>query len=417
MKQKIVNGNLDKLEKELERRLIVMRYSKVATNVYIRIFGWVEDYLDGYGETDYSKELGQRFLTEYRLQSIHSPSQFKNARTVIRRMDEILENKLFTPCFRKSKSECPSRFTGSRDKYLESLAKRGYRITTINSQKMYTGRFLARLPETVLSLEELAAADLYDILTKYEWPSVGLGTARGFLSFLFENGVTKINLSNCVPRPRRPHPLPSVYSGAEVKRLLSSVDRTGSKGKRDYAILILAAYLGLRSSDIVNLSFGDIDRAAKTIRIIQTKTSRPLTLVMNNETEEAITDYIRDGRPQSSSGRIFLSSQAPFEPLTAGAGYAVALKYFNLSGIQAQGRRRGTHALRASYATALVAKGVPYAAVQKALGHEDQESAKYYVRLDVRRLRMCALDVPKPIGAFALMLEPKVRADLEGALS
>ena len=411
MKQKIANGNLDKLRKELERRLIVMRYSKTAAKVYMRIFSWLEDYLNGYGETDYSTEFGERFLMEYQLQSIHNPSQFKNARTVIRRMDEILENKLFTPCIRKSKSECPSRFTGLRDKYLESLAKRGYRGPTINSHKMYTGKFLARLPETVLSLEELTATDLYDVFTKYEWPSTSLAIARNILSFLFENGITKTNLSNCVPRPRRPQPLPSVYSGDEVKQMLSSVDRTGSMGKRDYAILILAAYLGLRSSDIVNLTFNDIDYAAKTIKIIQTKTSRPLTLVMNNDVEKAITDYIRNGRPESSSDRIFLSSQAPFQPLSAGAGYAVALKYFNLSGIQAQGRRRGTHALRASYATALVAKGVPYAVVQEALGHEDQESAKYYVRVDVRRLRMCALDVPKPIGAFAVML-----SDLEGAL-
>ena len=417
MKQKNVGSNLDMLKKELERRLIVMRYSKTATKVHMCIFGWVEDYLNGYGETDYSKELGQRFLTEYQLQSIHSPSQFKNARTVIRRLNEIQENKLFTPRFRKSKSECPSRFTSLLDKYLESLVKRGYRITTINSQKMYTVRFLARLPETVLSPEELTAADLYDVFTKDEWPEVGFTAARSILSFLFENGITKTNLSNCVPRPCHHRPLPSVYSGNEVKRLLSSVDRTSALGRRDYAILILAAYLGLRSSDIVNLSFGDIDYAVKTITIIQTKTARPLTLVMNNEVEEAITDYIRGGRPQSSSDRIFLGSQAPYQPLSAGAGYTVALKYFNLSGIQAQGRRRGTHALRASYATALVAKGVPYAVVQEALGHEDQESAKYYVRVDVRRLRMCALDVPKPIGAFAVMLEPNVRADLEGALS
>jgi len=417
MKQKIASGNLDKLKKELERRLIILRYSKVTTNVYMRIFGWVEDYLNGYGETDYSKELGQRFLAEYQLQSIHSPSQFKNARTVIRRMDEILEDKLFTPCFRKSKSECPARFSGLVDKYLESLTKRGYRTTTINSQKSYAGRLFARLPETVLSPEELTAGDLYDAFSRYEWPETGLLTARSILSFLFENGMTKTNLSNCVHIPRRPQPLPSVYSGKEVKQLLSSVDRTGSIGKRDYAILVLAAYMGLRSSDIVNLSFGDIDYAAKTIKIIQVKTSRPLTLVMNNEVEEAITDYIKNGRPQSSSDRIFLGSQAPYQPLTAGAGYVVAHKYFNLSGIEAQGRKRGTHALRASYATALVAKGVPYAVVQEALGHEDPESAKYYVRVDVRRLRMCALDVPKPIGTFAVMLEPKVRGDLVGALS
>jgi integrase len=202
-----------------------------------------------------------------------------------------------------------------------------------------------------------------------------------------------------------------VYSGEEVERLLSSVDRTTDLGKRDYAILILAAHLGLRSSDIVGLSFNDIDYMAKTIKTVQTKTGRPLTLVMNAEVEEAVTDYIQNGRPESSSGIIFLSPQAPFSPLSAGTGFAAAQKHFNLAGIAARGRNRGTHALRASYATALAAKGTPYAVVQEALGHEDPESAKYYVRIDANRLRMCALDIPKPAGAFAVMLN-----DLEGVL-
>jgi integrase len=246
-------------------------------------------------------------------------------------------------------------------------------------------------------------------------------TARGFLSFLFENGVTKANLSVCVPRPARPRALPSIYSGDEVKRLLSSADRASASGKRDYAVLLLASHLGMRSSDIAGLSFKDIDCTAKTIKIIQAKTARPLTLVMNGEAEEAIADYIRNGRPHSPSDRIFLGSRAPYSPITAACGYAIARRHFDRAGIAAQGRRRGAHALRASYATALVAKGVPYTVVKEALGHEDRESAKYYVRIDVRRLRMCALDVPKPAGAFAVMLEPDIRRTLgsgnpEGAL-
>jgi len=270
---------------------------------------------------------------------------------------------------------------------------------------------LSRLPETVLSLKTLSAADLYNVFTKHEWPSVGLLASRDMLSFLYEKNVTKTNLSECVPRPRRPRALPSVYSGDEVNRLLSTVDRSTGLGKRDYAVLILAAHLGLRSSDIVGLSFKDVDYKAKTIEIIQSKTERPVTLVMNSEAEEAIKDYIQNGRPQSLSDKIFLGSQAPFSPLCAGSGYAVAQKYFYLAGIAAHGRRRGAHALRASYATALITKGVPYAVVQEALGHEDPESAKYYVRVDANRLRMCALDIPKPIGAFAVMLN-----DLEGVL-
>jgi integrase len=202
-----------------------------------------------------------------------------------------------------------------------------------------------------------------------------------------------------------------VYSGDEVARLLASVDRSTCIGKRDYAILMLAAHLGLRSSDIVNLSFKDIDHMAKTITIIQTKTSRPLTLVMNSDVEEAIADYIKNARPPSSNDKIFQGSQAPYAPLTAGAGYAIAHKCFSRAGIAPQGRRRGTHALRMSYATALVATGIPYAVLQEALGHDDPESAKYYVRVDIRRLRTCALNVPKPTGAFAVALN-----DLEGVL-
>ena len=411
MKQKDLRGNISRLRSELERRLIILRYSKGSIKNNMVIFGWVAEYLNGYGEINYTKELGQRFIVEYQLQVNHSPNQFKKANAIIRRIDEILENKPFASCFRETISECPARFAELYNVYLENLIKRGYKKNTINIRKRYTARFLSRIPETILSLEEISAADLYNTFTKYEWLSVCLIAARNFLSFLFKIGVTKINLSVCVPKPICPKPLPSIYSGNEIKQLLSSIDRTSSLGKRDYAILLLASHLGLRSSDIVELSFNNINYTAKTIEIIQVKTGRLLKLVMNTEVEESLTDYIQNSRPKSPSDKIFIRSRAPFLPITAGSGYAITRKIFDRAGIAAQGRRRGTHSLRASYATALIMKDVPYAVVKEALGHEDMESTKYYVRVDIRRLRMCALDVPKPIGAFALMLN-----DLEGVL-
>jgi len=410
-------GNLKEIKDELERKLIIMRYSNETIKAYFRIIDCLEEYLKEYGETSYTKGFGQRFLSEYSLQPNHSLAQCRNVRTVIRRLDEMLENKQFTPCFHQIKFECPSRFCGLLDKYLENLVKCGYSSHTVKGRRGYIGRFLSCLPETVFSVEELTAANLYEVFTKSKWPSVGLSIIRYYLSFLYANKAVKTNLSACVPKPTRPSTLPSVYSGEEIQRLLSVVDRTTSLGKRDYAILILSAYVGLRSSDIVNLSSKNIDHTTKTINIIQSKTARPAKLVMNKETEESIIDYIQNGRPKSSSEKIFLGSHAPYSPLTAGNGYIIAHKYFNLAGIPIQGRRRGTHALRSSYATALVAKGIPYAVVQKALGHEKPDSTKYYVCIDSKRLRMCALDVPKPIGAFAVLLEPDIRKELEGVLS
>ena len=411
MKQNTGRGNLNQIWEEMERRLVVMRYSKPAVRHYKQVFGWVGDFLSGYGDTDYSKEMGQRFIAEYRLQENHAPSMFRTAKTVIRRMDEILENKLFKPCYHERKIECPPRFVAICDEHVEQLAKHGLRDATIAGRKRYTEQFLARLPKELTALDTLSASDIYNVFTKYEWPTTSYASARGFLVFLYESGITKTDLSICVPRPPRPRPLPSVYSGDEVSRLLASVDRSTCLGKRDYAFMMIAAKLGLRSSDIVNLSFEDIDRTAKTIDVVQVKTDRPLTLVMNVDIEDAIDDYIKHGRPQSTSEKIFLGSQAPYAPLTAAGGYAIVHKYMELAGIAALGRRQGPQALRQSYATALVSKGVPYSVVKEALGHDDPESAKHYVRVDVKRLRSCAISVPKPIGAFAVLL-----GDLEGVL-
>jgi len=411
MKESIKSGNLIWIREELERRLIIMRYGKVSVRQHIRVFDWIKDFHEGYGEKNYTKEVGQRFILEYQLQANHAPTMFKSACKIVRRIEEILEGKLFVPRLYEAKRNCPPYFSKWFNEYIESLVKRGFSKSTITTRSRYAGQLLDRLRNTVSSLENLTAADLYSIFPQYEWPLVTLASVKSLLVFLFENGVTKTDLSVCVPKPRRPEPLPSIYTGEEVAKLLSSVDRKNGTGKRDYAIIMLAAHLGLRSSDIVNLSFKDIDSTMKTIEIIQIKTGRPISLVMNSEVEEAINDYIQNGRPQTSSCKIFINSRAPYIPLRAASGYAIVCRYFNLSGIPAQGRRRGAHTLRTSFATALVRKGVPYTVVKEALGHEDPESAKYYVRVDVKRLKACAVDIPKPSGTFAVLLN-----DLGGAL-
>jgi len=412
MKQNAKNGNLDQIWEEMERRLIVMRYSKASVKHYKRIVGWVTIFLEGYGEQDYSKEMGRQFIAEYRLQENHYPWLFDVAKIVVRRMDEILENKVFTPCFQMRKLEPPTRFTECLDAYLDALLKRGYSESTIKNHRRYAGQLLARLPDTVLSLANLTAAELYNIFTqRCDLPHGALAAAKGLLIYLYENGVTKTNLSVCVPAPRRIKALPSVYSSDEVARLLSAVDRTTGTGKRDYAYLMIASHMGLRSSDIVNLTFNDIDHKGKTIDIIQVKTQNPLTLVMNSDVEDAIIDYIQNGRPQMPSEKIFIGSKAPYAPITAANGYEIVHRHMKLAGIAALGRRCGPQALRQSYATALVSKGVPYAVVKEALGHEDPESAKHYVRVDTKRLKPCAIDVPVPVGTFAMMI-----GDLEGVL-
>jgi site-specific recombinase XerD len=404
-------SNIDNIRKELERRLLVLRYSPDTISGYLLFFRWLREFLEGYGEKDYSKESGQRFLNEFTLQAHHTPSCFNRAKILIYRVNEIFDGKSFAPRFCEPKSECPQQFSAYYELYCEHLKRLGFTRSTINCHKRHIGRLLSWLAETVPSLSNLTSADIYEALTSHAQPVDFMFSAKRFLHYLFESKVTNTDLSACIPKTRHPQPMPSVYSGDEVSRLLSSIDRTTSAGKRDYAILLIAAKLGLRSSDIVSLKLQDIDHDRKTIDIVQVKTGKPLTLVLNADVEDALDEYIKHGRPKSENGFVFLGTRAPYSPLCAGSGYSITQRGFDRAGIPAAGRRRGAHALRMSYATALVTKGVPYAVVSEALGHDDPESAKYYVRVDVRRLRLCAINVPKPSGALAVNL-----MDMEGRL-
>jgi site-specific recombinase XerD len=409
MRQK--TGDIRYIKEELARRLTVMRYSNCSTRTHMRIFDWVQEFLEGYGASEYTKEMGQLFISEYSLQAHHLPVYFRTAKTVIHRLDEIVEDKAFVPRFCEPKPGCPMRFNRVRDAYIKQLREAGSVQSTIVNHKRYVDRILGRLPDSMRSLSELQAKDLYDIFTRHEARACELSILRRFLRFLFDEKLTANDLSACVPRRRAPRTMPSTYTGDEIARVLSSTDRATPIGKRDHAILLLAAKLGIRSSDIVNLSLGDIDRGSRIISIVQVKTGRPLTLVMNDDIAVALDDYIANGRPKSQNGKVFLGSQAPYAPLHAGTGYAIAQRHFDRANIPAMGRRRGTHALRMSYATALVTKGVPYAVVTEALGHDDPEASKYYVRVDIRRLRTCAINVPKPTGELAVNLN-----DLEGRI-
>ena len=406
MKNNPTNENITYLKEKIKQQLIAYRYSEGAYNHYMQVFGWLENFMSECGETEYFPNLGFRFITEYRLNPEHYPSLFGKAKILVRRLDDIVKNKEFSMRIPFQTPSVPPQFSEWYGKYCDDLKKSNYKESTITGHKRYTAHILNGLAQKVPSYDKLTPEDLYSFFTGNDsLPTLSYSVARRFLIFLFKNNVTQKDLSICVPRPRLPRPLPSIYTKDEVNKVLAAVNRSEGIGKRDYAVLLLASHLGMRSSDIVNLSEGNIDFGNKNISIIQLKTLTPQTLVLNPEVEEAITDYIDNGRPKSKSDKLFLTSRAPYMPIVAGVCYSIADKYFKLAGIETQGRRGGPHALRASYATALVDKGVPYAVVQEALGHNDPESSRHYVRADVRRLKNCALDVPMPTGAFAVLLE------------
>jgi len=107
------------------------------------------------------------------------------------------------------------------------------------------------------------------------------------------------------------------------------------------------------------------------------------------------------GRPSSDSPYIFLRSSAPYGRLSKKSIWSVVYSHLKGSGIIIGKRKHGSHAIRSSLASLLVNDDVPYSVVQKILGHEDPNSTKHYAAIDIKRLRIYALDCPEPSGKFA----------------
>jgi len=187
--------------------------------------------------------------------------------------------------------------------------------------------------------------------------------------------------------------LPSAFTAEQVERLLAVVDRSSPVGKRDYALLLLAAKLGLRSGDIRQLRFEHVDWENNAIRLTQQKTGQPLSLPLLPDIGWALIDYIKHGRPVSNSPEIFVRQVAPHVPMKY---YDTMLvKYLQKAGIAyEQMQHHGMHALRHSLATTLLEQQTSIEVIQEVLGHTDPATTRHYVTVDVQQLRACAMEVP-----------------------
>lgn len=227
---------------------------------------------------------------------------------------------------------------------------------------------------------------------------------RGFFRHLYEKKILSIDYSRLLPKDgyKNRSKLPSVYNEQEIGVLLQVVDRGNAAGKRDYAILLLAARLGLRASDIANLKFSELQWNRNIIQINQFKTGKPLELPLLAEVGNAIIDYIRYGRPDTDSPYVFIISVSPYNPLLATSIYTIVSKCFKRAKINTHKRKRGPHALRHSLAGQLLERKTILPVISEVLGHKNTESTKYYLSIDLRSLRYCALEVPLVATSFYL---------------
>jgi integrase/recombinase XerD len=309
------------------------------------------------------------------------------------------------------KDNCPARFRPLRDDYLASCRERHNAEATVVAKDKVVSRFFDYLVEVgVDDLATLGVGDLSGFLLRQRrMRRKTVATMRScladFLAFLASTGRTSSNLADRLPPHRhvRHESEPHLWSAEEIRKVLAVIDRQSVAGKRDYAMILSTARLGLRISDLRQLELGDLDWRTKRITVIQHKTGRPLSLPLLDDVGWAIIDYVRNGRPETACPKVFVKHRHPFDAFGNASSVASRLsRYAARAGIEfTPGEVCGMHSLRGALAVAMIGGGASIPVVSAVLGHASVDTTQaYYLRFDTERLRCCALDVEDVLEAI-----------------
>lgn len=230
-----------------------------------------------------------------------------------------------------------------------------------------------------------------------------LMTLRGFTKYLFDQKLIAKDYTLAIPKFRAVNQakLPSTYTKEEVEKLILSAERYSATGKRNYAILLLAARLGLRASDICRLKFENLHWQTSTIKLDQYKTGNELVLPILPDIGNALIDYFKYSRPVSDEPCIFLTVRKPYVAFpSSNVVTHVVQRAFIKAGIDISSRRFGPHSLRHSLGFRMLEESTILPVISEVLGHQNTESTRYYLRIDLKSMKQCMLDVPAVASGF-----------------
>lgn len=217
---------------------------------------------------------------------------------------------------------------------------------------------------------------------------------RKILDYLSSKGYTlSCNSITCKTAPSRRIIQPAI-STDDLRIILDTPDRSTVQGKRDYAVLLLASFTGLRAVDIANLRFCNFDSKLLTVNLIQHKTGTQIGLPIPSEVAEAINDYTNNGRPETDCDYIFLTLSRPYRKLFNGSSVRnILLHQLKTSSIgYTPHTGQGFHIFRRTIGSWLLGASADPEMISQVLGHRDGAVLKRYLPLAPDSMKDCALD-------------------------
>ena len=296
----------------------------------------------------------------------------------------------FEPATRPFRDWAPGFFEYLRE-------ERGLRPTTVDGYSVQLARFEEYIAARRLTPNTLSPAVLDGFLAarRVHVCARSLGSTcaalRAFLRYLFREETIRHDLSAVVDGPRtyRLSQIPRAISVTDVERTLSTVERRSIVGRRDYAMLMLLVVYGLRAREVAALTLDDFDWRAGVLHVRGRKAGHAGAYPLAPEVGEAVLDYLRRGRPDTTDRRVFFRISAPRAPITHTVVSCRAKFYLRKAGIEVS--RPGSHTLRHSCAQRLVDAEFSLKMIGDFLGHRHASSTRIYSKVAIEALREVAV--------------------------
>ena len=392
-----VPGPLGRYAKEFESNLTECGYAQKTRAAHLRVMSHLSRWLQEreLGAEDLSRERVEQYLA---LRRGRGYTGFCSRRSVAPLLGTLASLGLLP-------DEEPTAPHSRADMLLDGFSdylggERGLARCTTQAYVLRAGRFLADYGHGG-DLRGLTSAEVSGaVLREAETLSAGsvqnfVAALRSLLRYCHVAGLIGTDLSGAVlgVTGRRRCSLPKQINPADLAALMRSCDRRTALGQRDYAVILTLARLGLRASELAGLRLEDLDWRAGQM-LVHGKGNRVEPLPIPADVGTAITAYLRQGRPGTSSREVFLTARAPRTGLARGGVSFIVRRAGVRAGLATP---FGAHRLRHSLACEMVRAGVPLPEIGQILRHHATASTAIYARVDVDQLRTVAQ--PWPGGA------------------
>jgi site-specific recombinase XerD len=319
------------------------------------------------------------------------------AREVRNPIRQLLQ--LILPHYGSDTGGMPDPFVDVAPDFFDFLRRdRGLREATLVQYRHYLQRFqnyllrvdrplLPNLPPMVITALITESGESIDKRSVQSLCSI----LKVFFRYLYRVGLVTRDLSKVIESPRRYRlsNLPRSIAWSEVERMLLKVDRRSVVGKRDYAILLFLVTYGLRAREVGALTLDDIDWKHDRLDIRGRKAGHSTAYPLAPIVGEALLDYLKQGRPETTERALFIGAYAPYTPLSRVAVSMRAKWCLRKAGIKVS--RPGSHTLRHTCVQRLVDSGFSLKTIGDFVGHRTPDATKIYAKVNIEALRKVAL--------------------------